>query len=56
MVTNFLGHALDWFMKLCIVPPGDAHKTLDEIWLAMIGDLKKPKSEWQCIIEIKEIK
>ena len=56
MITTLRGHALDWFMKFYIVPPGTLQKTLDEIRATMISEFRKPKSESQCITEIKEIK
>ena len=43
-------------MKYCIVPLGALQKTLEEIQAAMISEFRKPKSESQCITEIKEIK
>ena len=56
MIMTLRGCALDWFMKLCIVPPGTPHNTLEEIRAAMIFEFRKPKYESQCITEIKEIK
>ena len=50
------GHALDWFMKFCVVLPGTLQRTLDEIRAAIIYKFRKPKSKSQCITEIKEIK
>ena len=43
-------------MKYCIVPLGAPQKNLEEICAAMISEFRKPKSESQCITEIKEIK
>ena len=56
MITTLRGRALDWYMKFSIVPVGVVPKTLNEIQLRLIDEFKKPKSESQCIIEIKEIK
>ena len=56
MITILRGRALYWFMKFCIVPPGTPQNTLEEIWPAMISEFRKPKSESQCITDIKEIK
>ena len=50
------GRALDWYMKFFIVPVGVVPKTLNEIQLRLIDEFKKPKSESQCITEIKEVK
>jgi hypothetical protein len=47
-------HALSWYMNLI---QGLAQlKTLNEIKNALIIEFKKPKSESQCITEVKEIK
>ena len=56
MVTTLWGHALDWYMKYSVVPLGQPQRTLEEIRRAMILEFRKPQSESQCIIEIKEIK
>ena len=56
MITTLRGHALGWFMKFCIVLAGNPQKTPDEIQLVMICEFRKPKSESQCVTEIKEIK
>ena len=53
---NLRGHAIGWFMKFYIVPPGTSQKNLEEIRVAMISEFIKPKYESQCITEIKEIK
>jgi len=52
MVTTFGDQALNRFMKFS----GGKTKTLDEIWIALIAEFRKPKSKSQCIIELKEIK
>ena len=31
MIMTMWGHALDWFMKFCMVPPGRPQKTIEEI-------------------------
>ena len=56
MITTLRGHVLDQFMKFCAAPIETLQKTLEEIQAAMISEFKKPKSESQCITEIKEIK
>ena len=56
MITTLRGHALDWYMKFSIVLVGVVPKTLNEVQLGFIYEFKKPKSESQCITEIKEIK
>jgi len=35
---------------------GGQNKTLNEIQVSLIAEFKKPKSESQCITELKEIK
>ena len=50
--TTFKDRALNWFMKYS---KGQV-RTLLEVKLAMITKFKKPKSESQCITELKEIK
>jgi len=42
-------------MKFQTTTPAGHIRTLDEIKTALILDFKKPKSESQCIIELKEI-
>ena len=56
MITNLRGRALDWVIKFCDAPTETPQKTLDDICVAMISEFRKPKSESQRIIEIKEIK
>ena len=56
MTMNLRGRALDWFMNSYATPAGTLQKTLEEIRAAMISEFRKPKSESQCITEIKEIK
>ena len=43
-------------MKFSIVPVGVVQKTLNDIWLILIDEFRKPKYESQCIVEIKEMK
>jgi hypothetical protein len=52
--TTLRDCALSWYMKLVqgLAQP----KPLNEIKNALIAEFKKPKSESQCIIELKEIK
>jgi len=52
VVTTFRDRALNWFMKF----PGGQPKILNQIQMTLIAKFKKPKSESQCIIELKEIK
>ena len=52
--TTLRDHTLRWYMKL--VQGLSQPKPLNEIKNALIVEFKKPKSESQCIIEIKEIK
>ena len=56
MIMTLRGCTLEWFMKFCTAPAETPQKTLEEIWAAMTFEFRKPKSESQCIIEIKEIK
>ena len=52
--TMLRDHALRWYMKLVqgLAQP----KPLNEIKNMLIVEFKKPKSDSQCITEIKEIK
>jgi hypothetical protein len=52
--TTLRDHALSWYMKLVqgLAQP----KPLNQIKNALIAEFKKPKSESQCITELKEIK
>ena len=52
LITTFRDRALNWFMKY----PNGQVRTLPEVKAAMIAEFKKPKSESQCITELKEIK
>ena len=54
--TTLIGFALDWYMRFMLVPHGGTMKTLDEIHQGLFEEFKKPKSEAQYIIELKEIK
>ena len=56
MTTTLKVHVLDWYMKFFVVPARIPHNTLDKIWMRLIDEFKKPKSESQCITKIKEIK
>ena len=56
MITTLRSRALDWFMMFYVAPTETPQKTLDEIRAAMIFEFRKPKSESQCITNIKEIK
>ena len=52
LTTTFRDRALNWFMKYS----NGQVRTLPEVKVAMIAKFKKPKSESQCITELKEIK
>lgn len=52
LVTKFRDRALNWYMKFY----GGQNKALDEIRTTLIIEFKKPKSELQCITELKKIK
>ena len=51
LVTSFRDWALTWFMKFS----STQNYALADIKKAMIKEFKKPKSESQCITELKEI-
>ena len=51
LVTSFRERDLTWFMKFS----STQSPTLDDIKVAIIKEFKKPKSESQCITELKEI-
>ena len=48
----FRDRALNWFMKYS----NDKMRTLIEVTTTLSSEFKKPKSESQCITELKEIK
>ena len=52
LTTTFRDRALNWFMKYSNVQV----RTLPELKAGLVTKFKKPKSESQCIIELKEIK
>jgi hypothetical protein len=52
--TTLRDFALRWYMKFVKGIPQP--KSLNEIKNALIVEFKKPKSESQCITELKEIK
>ena len=52
LTTTFKDLALNWFMKYL----NGHNRTLVQVNAALIGEFKKPKSESQCITELKEIK
>ena len=56
MITTLRGRALDWYMKFSVVVARIPKKTLDKIWTGLIYEFNKPKSESECIVELKEIK
>ena len=51
LVTTLRDRALTWYIKYTTLP-----KTLAQVKNAMIKEFKKPKSESQCITELKDIK
>ena len=51
LVTSFRDRASTWFMKIS----STQNYVLADIKKAMIKEFKKPKSESQCITELKEI-
>jgi hypothetical protein len=54
--TTFRDRALTWYMKYkATVPMGQARSLLD-IKRDLLREFQKPKSESQCIMEVKEIK
>ena len=55
-MTTLRGRALDWYMKFVQVPMGNLEKTLIEVKKGLTKEFRKPKSEAQYIIELKEIK
>ena len=52
LTTTFRDRALNWFMKYS----NGQNRTLVQVRDVLIGEFKKPKSESQCITELKEIK
>jgi hypothetical protein len=52
LATTFRERALTWYMKYTT----GHNRTLAEVRTAMIKEFKKPKSESQCIAELKDIK
>ena len=51
LVTSFRDRDLTWFMKFS----STQNHVLDDIKKTMIKEFKNPKSESQCITELKEI-
>jgi hypothetical protein len=51
LTATFRDRALTWFMKY-----NQQVRTLAQIKTALVQEFKKPKSESQCITELKEIK
>jgi hypothetical protein len=52
--TTLRDHTLNWYMKFASGPKQP--KSLNDIKTALSGEFKKPNSESQSIIELKEIK
>lgn len=53
---TFRKRALTWYMNFKATTPTGQVRTLTEIKQALLKEFQKPKSESQCITEIKEIK
>jgi hypothetical protein len=49
-------HALLWYMKYQNTTPMGQTRTLEDVRQALLKEFQKPKSESQCITELKEIK
>lgn len=52
LTTTFRYRVLNWFMKYT----NGQERTLADVKVAFTAEFKKPKSEYQCITELKEIK
>jgi hypothetical protein len=52
--TTLRNHALNYYMKF-VLGPGQS-KPLNDIKNVLSAEFKKPKSESQCIIDLKDIK
>ena len=52
LATTLRERALTWYIKYTIAQP----RTLVQVRTTMIKEFKKPKSESQCITELKDIK
>jgi len=53
LATTFRDRSLVWYMKFQTTIPTGHTRTLAEIKTALILEFKKPKSESQCITELK---
>jgi hypothetical protein len=53
---TFKDHTLLWYMKYHTTTPMGQTRTLVDVRQALLKELQKPKSESQCITEMKEIK
>jgi hypothetical protein len=53
---TFRDHALLWYMKYQTTTPAGQTRTLADVRQALLKEFQKPKSESQCITEMKEIK
>jgi hypothetical protein len=53
---TFRDHALLWYMKYHNTTPVGQTRTLAEVRQALLKEFQKPKSQSQCITELKEIK
>ena len=56
LVTNLMGHALDWYMRFMKIPQEIVAKKLNEIQEGIFEEFKKPKYEAQYITKLEEIK
>jgi hypothetical protein len=53
---TFRDCALLWYMTYHTTTPARQTRTLENVRQALLKEFQKPKSELQCIIELKEIK
>lgn len=54
--TTFRDRALQWYMKYKVSIPANQARNLDDIRIDLIQYFLKPKTEQQCIVELKDIK
>jgi hypothetical protein len=56
LAMTFRDCALLWYMKYQTTTPVGQTRTLADVRQALLKEFQKPKSESQCITELKEIK
>jgi hypothetical protein len=56
MEITFRDKALTWYMKYTTTAPTGKERSLKKIKQYLVREFHKPKSESQCIMEIKEVK